>query len=109
MTNPQPDLFAPRPELPRPSPSKAFDGKTYDVARDYERLDCQLGRVFRLMKDGRWRTLAEIADAVDGSATAVSARLRDFRKDKYGGHQVPREFVANGVWRYRLIVNRSKS
>jgi hypothetical protein len=95
--------------LPQPPPKVAFDGATYDHKRDYARLTGQLGAVFNLMRDGQWRTLPEIARDVKGSQPAVSARLRDLRKEQYGGHSVDREYVAVGVWRYRLIVNRSKS
>lgn len=101
----QPDLFS----LPRPKPEKAFDGATYQPERDYERLDCQLGKVFRLMRDGQWRTLPEIARDVQGSQPAVSARLQDLRKDKYGGHTVDREHRGEGVFAYRVTVNRSQS
>lgn len=98
----EPDLFS----LPRPPASVAFGGASYDAKRDYERLDCQLAEVFRLMRDGQWRTLSEIARDVRGSQAGVSARLRDLKKQQYGGHQVPKEYVGDGVWRYRLIVNK---
>lgn len=97
--NPQPDLF----DRPR------FDGATYDANRDGERLGGQLNAVYRLMHDGRWRTLAEIAKHVDGSEPGVSARLRDLRKSRFGSHEVEREFVANGVWKYRLIVRQENA
>lgn len=91
-------------ELPSPSKSRAFDGQTYSPQRDYIRLNGQLAKVFELMKDGRSRTLSEIQDQVCGSEAAVSARLRDLRKDKYGGHDVQRVNVSGGLFRYRLIV-----
>lgn len=90
------------PPLPQPKPSRAFDGETYDVSKDYARLKGQLGRVFSLMIDGRWRTLAEIRDEVGGSEAACSARLRDLRKEKYGNFAVARERVAGVLYRYRL-------
>jgi hypothetical protein len=88
--------------LPKPEPGGAFDGETYDISRDYLRLDCQLGKVFNLMKDGEWRTLGQIADHVGGSEASVSARLRDLRKKKYGSHVIQREHIANGLYKYRL-------
>lgn len=93
----QPDLFG----LP---PSRAFDGKTYEPERDYARLTGQLGRVFELMKDGEWRTIPQIVQQTRGSPQAISARLRDYRKPKYGGHTVERKFISAGVWAYRLVV-----
>jgi hypothetical protein len=95
----EPDLFS----WPgRPAPEAAFDGKTYDAARDFERLDCQLGRVWRLMKDGQWRTLEHIRFVVGGSDASVSARLRDLRKPKYGARTVERRHVRDGCFEYRL-------
>ncbi len=89
-------------ELPKPPESTAFDGKTYDPKRDHTRLDGQLGRVFRLMTDEKWRTLREIARHVGGSEAAVSARLRDLRKEKYGSLEVERRHLDKGLWEYRL-------
>lgn len=80
-----------------------FDGETFDLDRDGERLTGQLDRVRNLMRDGRWRTLAEIAARVDGSETAVSARLRDLRKPRFGSYTVEREYIRQGVWRYRVL------
>jgi hypothetical protein len=99
----EPDLFT----LPRPAPSKAFDGKTYQPERDHDRLTGQLERVFNLMRDGRWRTIPAIAYEVRGSESSVSARLRDFRKAKYGGHTVQRERVRKGLYMYRVIVRKA--
>jgi DNA-binding NarL/FixJ family response regulator len=77
-----------------------FDGP--DVTEDdRERLNSQLWRVYRLMRDGKPRTLKQIADAVRGSESSVSARLRDLRKARFGGHQVERRRVAGGLWEYR--------
>lgn len=91
---------------PRPVPH-LFDGKTYSEKRDGERLVSQFSRVFDLMKDGRWRTLEEIAETVRGSESGVSARLRDMRKPKFGGHTVERRTRGNrkrGLFEYRLLV-----
>lgn len=91
-------------ELPRPPAETAFDGATYVPGRDHVRLAGQMLAVFELMKDGRWRTLAEIAETVKGTEAAVSARLRDFRKAKYGGREVRREHVGSGLFRYKLVI-----
>jgi len=82
-----------------------FDGKTYDPARDRERLKTQLFNVWSLMKDGRWRTLEQISVKVGCPEASVSARLRDFRKRKFGEHTVERAYVKRGLFKYRLIVN----
>lgn len=77
------------------------DGETFDEARDGKRLNAQAVHVFRLMRDGKWRTLAEIADATGHPEASVSARLRDFRKV---GYTVDRRHVGKGLWQYRVAI-----
>lgn len=74
-----------------------FDGSTFDAALDTVRLSRQAQLVFDLMRDGQWRTLAEITRAIgSGSEAGVSARLRDFRKPKFGGFVVDRRRRGDG-------------
>src|SRR5258706_8981862 len=80
------------------------DGKTYDHDRDKDRLNLQQAIVFKAMQDGRWRTLARIHAMTGAPEASISARLRDLRKDKFGGHEVERRYVERGVFEYRLIV-----
>ena len=79
-----------------------FDGETFDKDRDHFRLFPQLRCVRRLMLDGKWRTLQQISEATGEPVASVSARLRDLRKEKFGAYQVDREYVADGLWRYRV-------
>lgn len=82
-----------------------FDGDTYDPALDKARLNTQYGRVFELMSDGRWYTLAEIQAAVGGTMTGVSARYRDFKKPEKGGFHTEKRRRGDGrrgLWEYRL-------
>lgn len=81
-----------------------FGGTTYDPAQDGPRLSTQLKRVQAAMLDGEWHTLAELAARCGGSEAAISARIRDFRKPKFGGHTVERQRVCSGLWRYRLVI-----
>lgn len=66
------------------------------------------GTVFRavldVMSDGRWHTLRELSRLTGGSEAAVSARLRDLRKARYGAHDVERrrDPDGNGLHHYRL-------
>jgi hypothetical protein len=85
-------------------PEQAFDGESYDPDQDYVRLSGQLARVYELMNDGHWRTLADIAAHAGGSEAACSARLRDLRKPKYGHHLIERDRIGNGLWRYRMTL-----
>lgn len=83
-----------------------FDGSTYDSTLDYQRLSGQLKRVFGVISKGGWYTLAEIANLTgDRSEAAVSARLRDLRKPKFGAFEVERRRRGEakaGLWEYRL-------
>lgn len=82
-----------------------FDGSTYDPAKDMDRLKSQWEVVFDLMQDGRWRTLREIEDETGFPQSSISARLRDFRKPKFGGHTVERsrqDQDRSGTYVYRI-------
>ena len=88
-----------------------FDGETFEPEHDRARLSGQLGRVRSLMRDGAWRTLAEIVAVVGGSEAGVSARLRDFRKRQFGSHEVERRRrgdAADGLYEYRLILKGNR-
>lgn len=82
--------------------SAQFDGWTYDPDRDHDRLNQLLGRVEAQVADGRWYTLHELALLAGGSEASVSARLRDLRKPKFGGHTIERRYIADGLWEYRF-------
>lgn len=82
-----------------------FSGRTYSREFDRDRLNAQLARVYDLMVDGRWRTLAEIETATGDPQASVSARLRDLRKRKFGGFTVERRRRGEakmGIWEYRV-------
>jgi len=78
-----------------------FDGVTYKAERDHDRLAGMLARVQTIVSDGRWHTLAELSARTGGSEAACSARLRDLRKPRFGGHTVERQYVGSGLWQYR--------
>ncbi|HUP07677.1 MAG TPA: hypothetical protein VMU47_11030 [Caldimonas sp.] len=81
------------------------DGATYDHAIDGKRLGEQHQRVFDCMRDGRWRSLREIAETTGDPEASVSARLRDFRKPRFGGHEVERRRARDGgTHEYRLLL-----
>ena len=86
-------------------PDFDFDGITYEEPLDKHRLNCQLRRVFDYMRYGHWHTLTDIAAAAEGSESGISARLRDFRKERFGGHTVERRRVVGGLFEYRLVAN----
>jgi len=86
-----------------------FDGKTYDAARDQKRLSTNLHRVKLELLDGKWHTIPQLARVTNGSEAGVSARLRDLRKDKFGGYVIDRAYVSQGLWEYRLAGKKDKS
>ena len=57
------------------------------------------------MKEGRWWTLRELEEETSYPQASISASIRNFRKDKFGGHTVEREYVTNGIYKYKLVLN----
>jgi hypothetical protein len=86
-----------------PSAFMRFDGETFDHGRDSVRLTSQLERVFDFMSDGQWHVLDELVMACGGTEASASARLRDLRKPRFGGHTVERKYLHDGIWAYRLL------
>jgi len=84
-------------------PTLNFDGETFEPARDRDRLLAQLTRVRLVMRDMQWHTLDEIAKQTHDPPASVSARLRDLRKPRFGGHQVERQYVQRGLFQYRMV------
>lgn len=86
-----------------------FDGSTYEPEFDHERLGKQSRRVFDLMKDGEWRTFEEIGWSTGDPPASISARLRDFRKTRFGGFEVNRRARgerSSGLFEYQLKTER---
>ncbi len=81
------------------------DGITFDRERDGSRLAKQHHRVKALMRDGQWRTLAQIASLLKIPEASASARRRDLRKEKFGAHTVDHRNCGGGLWEYRLTIN----
>jgi hypothetical protein len=79
------------------------DGETYEREIDYERLNTQAGDVWRAMMSGRWMTLAELERLTGHPQASISARLRDFRKTRFGAHRVERLRFERGLFIYRLM------
>ena len=88
-----------------------FDGTDYVPSLDDVRLTGQTQRVFNLMTDGRWRTLAEISLATGDPHASISAQLRHLRKERFGGHQVNKRSRGqreHGMFEYQLVVNNGR-
>jgi uncharacterized protein (DUF2132 family) len=85
----------------------SFDGPSYQPQRDQARLTGQILRVFELMKDRRWRTLREIAQATGDPEPSISSQLRHLRKARFGSHKIERAYVRDGLYIYRLIERKA--
>lgn len=87
--------------------SLRFEGPP-DNARDFDRLSDQYDKIFGLMKDGEWRSLAEIEYQTSYPQASISAQLRHMRKLRFGGHTVEKRRRQDGnVWEYKLIPRRA--
>jgi hypothetical protein len=62
----------------------------------------QLERVWNALQDGTPRTLKEISDATHDPQASVSARIRDLRKEHFGGHTINR-FRGTTTSFYKLV------
>lgn len=81
-----------------------FNGPDYVHERDAPRLTKQIERVKELMKDGRWRSLPQIAKATNDPEASISAQLRHLRKKRFGGHTIEKRYQGNGLFEYRLLL-----
>lgn len=79
------------------------DGATFSAELDTTRLNKQMHRVYTLMSDNQWRTLAEISAITKDSEASISARLRDLRKPKFGGLLVARRRRSQGTFEYQVL------
>jgi hypothetical protein len=81
------------------------DGATF-AEEDRKRLNKQALRVYAVMRDEQYHSLQTIAERTGDPEASISARLRDLRKAKFGGHSVMRRRIPEtGVWMYRLVWN----
>ena len=85
---------------------ESFNGADYQPARDDERLSRQIDRVFGCMKDGRPRTLGQIAAITGDPEASVSAQLRHLKKKKFaaefGNWDLGKRHIDNGLYIYWL-------
>lgn len=95
----QQDLLQGVPLFPR----ARFNGPEYVPERDDARLTGQIERIFKLMRDGAWRTIQEIAAATGDPENSCSAQLRHLRKPRFGAHTVERRSRCGALFEYRLV------
>ncbi len=79
-----------------------FEGPI-DPYLDCDRLCGQLKRIYELMIDGKWRSLAEIEEQTGEPQASISAQLRHLRKARFGAHFVEkRRRGVSGTWEYSV-------
>lgn len=66
----------------------------------------QARRVWNQTAGRGWFTLDQIAAETYDPVQSVSARLRDFRKEKFGSHSVERRRVDLNQYEYRVVPNK---
>lgn len=81
-----------------------FDGETYIASFDDTRLSNQLSRVYDVLRNGQWYTLRELSILANGPEASIGARMRDLRKDKFGGYTVDTKRLSGGLFAYRLKI-----
>lgn len=89
-----------------------FSGAEYVPALDQKRLTKQIDLIYDLMKDGKYRTLAEISQATGAHEASVSAQLRNLKKIEFGYHGLEkrrRGEPGNGLWEYRILRNEKST
>jgi hypothetical protein len=75
-----------------------------DPRIDFDRLQGQTRKIYNLMSDGVYRTLAEIEAITGYPETSISAQLRHLRKLRFGGNTVNKQRRGNGgTWEYQLV------
>lgn len=103
-------LFAKVEPMPVPAPKAGQDAAD---AAEVKHHTTQRELVFSVVKDGRWWTVREVlaaCDKRDWTDSAVTARLRDFRKPQFGGYRVDcrqRAGMPRGVMEYRVFVEEN--
>lgn len=86
-----------------------FNGSDYKPALDQRRLTNQHDRIWKVMKDKKWRTLSEISTITLDPEASISAQLRHLRKDRFGANTINkrrRGKESNGLFEYQLIPNK---
>jgi hypothetical protein len=83
-----------------------FNGSDYVPERDNVRLSGHTALIFDFMKSGEWYKLKEISAKTGTPEASVSAILRHFRKERFGGHTVNKLHHGYGLYSYQLIVKK---
>lgn len=84
-----------------------FNGSNYDHTRDAPRLTEQIQRVFTVLSDRNWHALSHIAMLTGDPEASISAQIRHLRKARFGGWEIEKKHMGNGLYLYRLTGERT--
>lgn len=73
----------------------------------FDTFNAQARRVWNQTVNRGWFTLETIAAETYDPVQSISARLRDFRKEKFGSHIVNRRRVDSGLFEYQVLPNKA--
>jgi hypothetical protein len=85
-----------------------FDGSDYVSERDDARLTGQLLRVWNCISSGEWKTLHQISAETKDPEASISAQLRHLRKPRFGSHTIEKQYIGNGLYKYKLNIEKDK-
>ena len=72
-----------------------------------KRTDRLVERCRIIMSDGSWWRISDMAAALGCTETGASARIRDQRKAKFGGHRIEKRLRSN-TFEYRMVPAKSR-
>ncbi len=81
---------------------RLFDGVTIDPELDDGRLTTKVGKTYQAMRGGGGWKLSELAERIESTEAGASARIRDLRKPRWGGHVIEATRLPSNLWLYRM-------
>jgi hypothetical protein len=81
-----------------------FKGDDYSPPRDRPRLSKQFDRVFAVMEDGKWHTIAGVANLTGDPAQSVARQMRYIRARP--GMKMERRHDGGGLYAFRVELTR---
>lgn len=80
-----------------------FHGKGVKTAKDEQRLASLYDRVFEVVKDGRWRTCAEIQALTGGEKESINRMLRYMDDPFVGRHHKNSRIRSGNLWEHQIL------
>ncbi|NBV20341.1 DNA methyltransferase, partial [Janthinobacterium sp.] len=93
----QADLFV-KPSIPHRRRCRMSETK------EQQRRRLKREDIWRYARTGEWWTLYDLEARTGHPVQSISARLRDFRKARYGAWTVERRYQGRGLWEYRVVL-----